>query len=114
MKKVSEKVIPQKVIKASKKTIEQRWCDICGDKMIANNWNKFTDCDICIRDICRKHTVRDNQDGGDHYETYCTICYALWYPALNKLSDKHYEEEEALRRKIKKESLRHEKTVEKE
>lgn len=107
MRKVTEKVIPQKVIKASKKTVEQRWCDICSEKMKTNSWGNFAECCFCGRDICDTHKVRDNRDGGDYYETYCTICYGLWYPALDKLDEKHDKEEEALRRKIKKESLSH-------
>ena len=109
MKKVSQKVVPQKIIKASKKTVEERWCDIGGEKMTQNSYGYWGNCSLCKRDICEGHRVRDNRDGGDYYDSFCTFCYDIWYPALNELDRKHEKEKDALRRRIIKESLAREK-----
>lgn len=105
MKKVTEKIIPQKIIKPSKKIVEQRWCDICNDEMKQNSYGQWISCNLCRRDLCGNHRVRDNRNGGDYYESFCTFCYETWYPALDELDAVHDKEEQALRRRIIKESL---------
>lgn len=83
-------------------------CDFCTSKSADYYGNERT-CMGCKRDICQKHQTYDPDETGDYGGNYCPICIKLYRDKYQKLlyvlQDKHSNEEEALMRKMKKESL---------
>lgn len=104
MKTTKTVKVPAKVIKATTRTVEKTVCDITNCKNDASPkpyGGGGSTCTVCRRDLCATHRLRDFPDGGDYSTDYCDPCYTLYMPELELLHEKHYEEEQALRRKIK-------------
>lgn len=101
--KTKERVIPAKT---TKKVVT--YCDFCPNKS-ADHYGNERKCMGCGRDICRNHQTYDPDEVGDYGGHYCPVCIKLYNDKYQKLmydlKEKHYAEEEALMRKMGKESL---------
>lgn len=112
--------VPAKVVKtpAKVKKVLTVTCDICEKAIDLSLDNRYgsgmSKCDLCKRDICRTkkagiygdgtcYIMEDN--GSDYWDKYCIICYPLYIPARREMIARHDEEEEALEKRIREESL---------
>lgn len=103
-----QKTVKVPAVKASTKEVTVVYCDIpeCNAKVTIENYGGGGGvCEICKRDVCKKHKVRDYHDGGDYANNYCTICWPIYEPLREKMEERHWDEEEELIEKVKKESL---------
>lgn len=97
--KTKERIVPAKT-----KKVTRIICDLCSKTVVIGAYGGGGgQCYICNRDICDDHTVREYD--GDYATKFCTICYSSYKPAIEQLKERHWKEEEALKRKIKRQSL---------
>jgi hypothetical protein len=110
MRKVKTVEVPVTTIEATTKQIVQVFCDVpdCDEPIqpFKYGWGKVGHkCLICDRDICRRHTVEDPDDGGDYPDKWCSICHGLYYQKRRVMYDRHDKEETELLENVKRESL---------
>lgn len=107
MKRVTTVKVPSKTKEVVKVT-----CDVdgCGDTAaFLYGGVNYAKCEICKRDLCKRHLVYDPDEPGDYPSKWCSICYGLYYQKRREMQDRHWKEEDALIEKVKKESLKHDK-----
>lgn len=95
----------RKATPARTKEVTETVCDFCGASVPDHgSYGWYPSCAICGRDCCRKHNVAEN-DYMDYTDWYCIICAKIYPKLYEELAEKHYAEIEALKSKVKKESL---------
>lgn len=105
-KTVFKNVPPMAAKPAYKKELEAIYCDI-DDKLIGyKGIARFYRCYVCKRELCYNHTTWDPDEPGDYPETYCEYCAEEWVEVRREMNERHWKEEEALMRLVKKNSLK--------
>ena len=121
MKIVETIKVPAKVVKtpAKAKKITRVTCDVCLNSVDLSLDNRYgsgmSKCDVCNRDICRSGKngkdwpktcwVEHPEDSGDYPRKMCIICKPFWSELYKPMQERHYAEEKAMERRVKKESL---------
>jgi hypothetical protein len=75
--------------KTTTETVNTRYCDFCGDKMISQYSSTY--CHYCGKDVCKKCVGHVEDTGGDYYENYCKRCWEIGENYRTKI--KHFEDE---------------------
>ena len=71
----------RKIVKQMKKVeVTKVFCDICG-----GDW--YTVCRACKREICKKHTVKEEDTNSDYSTYYCNECNKIKEPFKLKISE---------------------------
>lgn len=103
-----EKTVQVKPVKATTRIVTKVYCDYpdCGNEIVYQRYGGGGgSCGICNRDVCSKHRTYDPDEPGDYPAKWCIICESLFLQPRREMNERHWKEEEALERKVKKESL---------
>lgn len=112
MRKTKTVPVKEKVIKATTKQVETIYCDVCTEQIPKGA--RVRVCVLCKRD-CHDWwnkqgcSQSDDRDHGDYPSYYCKFCHDLKFGKYDKeywdLQEELEKKEDALERKILKESL---------
>jgi len=107
MKKITERKVPAKTIKATTQKVTVITCDAidCKEKITSTGYGYRGSCSLCKRDICRTHTTYDPDEPGDYPDNFCPKCVEIWIPMRREMNERHWEEEERLEKQARKLSL---------
>lgn len=104
-----EKLVSVAPTRATTRKVTKFYCDIpdCGDEaaMLYGGVNSAK-CNICKRDVCKRHLEYDPDNSGDYPEKWCSICYPLILYPRREMEERHDKEADELLEKVKKESLK--------
>lgn len=104
-KTVLHNIPAQQAKEAHKKEYEAILCDIDEKQIGYKGVARYYRCEICTRELCRDHTVRDYHHSDDYASTYCEECFEKYEPARKQMEERHDTEETQLINRIKEETL---------
>jgi len=102
---VLKNIPPREAKPAYKKELEEILCDVDGKSIGYKGVARYYRCEICSRELCRDHTVRDYHYSEDYASTYCDDCFKKFEPARKQMEERHEKEETQLIERIKGETL---------